>query len=59
MFSLSAITFAIWNVPFLIRVHHLNMAQIGGIVGMMALLGVPGALLGGVVTTVASRQNDR
>lgn len=59
MFSLSGISFGIWNVPFLIRVHHLNMAQIGGWLGTVSLLGVPGALLGGFITTVVSKQNDR
>jgi len=59
MFSLSGISFGIWNVPFLIRVHHMNLAQIGGWLGTVSLLGVPGALLGGVVTTFVSKQNDR
>ena len=59
MFSLSGISFGIWNVPFLIRVHHLNMIQIGGWLGAVSLLGVPGALLGGVVTTFVSKQNDK
>jgi MFS family permease len=50
----------IWLAPFLGRVHHQNMAQIGLMAGSITLSGaIVGCLLGGWISTAAGRRDDR
>jgi MFS family permease len=52
--------FATWMPAFLGRVHKVNMARIGMMAGLIYLVfSIVGSLLGGVITTAASRKDDR
>ena len=48
-----------WNSTFLVRVHHLNLAEIGAIVGpIRGVLTALGVVAGGMMASRASRRGD-
>ena len=51
--------FIVWGPAFLMRAHNMDVAKAGAVMGVIGLLGVIGAPLGGVIADLWQKRNPR